>query len=107
MIELAVTTEFVRAGSTAFGVEAAVHHDPAAARAAGLADIIVSTPHLGALVERFVLENWGARIGDLRLTMRRPVCAGTTVTISGTATHRGWEVAISAGDDLLVHATCS
>lgn len=107
MIRLDVTHEFVRSGSAAFGVDAAVHHDTAAARAAGLRDICVSTPHLAALVERFVLENWGARVSDLRLHMRRPVCAGTTVVLSGESTHDGWKVSFSADGAVLVDAACS
>lgn len=107
MIELQITREFVRAGSSAFGVDVPVHHDTRAAQAAGLPDIFMATPHLGALVERFILENWGARVRDVRLTMRRPVTAGMTVQLGGTATYSGWEVRITDGERVLIEAVCS
>jgi len=109
-VRIEVTEEFIRSGSSAFGVDVAVHHDRNAAQAAGLRHIIMSTPHLSALMEAVVVSTFGGRVRDLRISMIRPVFAGTTVEIDVAQTHAGWAVTmtdVEQPDRALCAAACS
>jgi len=77
----AVTTEFVRSSATANGVEVAVHHDVAAAQAAGARDIFLDTKTQVALFSTRASEliDDSHRMISVELRMRAPICAGDTV----------------------------
>lgn len=76
-----ITPEFVRSSATANGVEVAVHHDVAAARAAGARDIFLDTATQVALFTTRASELVGDdhRIISVELRMRAPICAGDTL----------------------------
>ena len=61
------------------------HHDPAAAIAAGLPDIIMNNYTQAGLISRYVTDWSGAhgRIGRLRFSMRKPLCPGMTAMFQG------------------------
>lgn len=76
-----VTPEFVRSSATANGVGVPVHHDSAAARAAGARDIFLDTATQVALFSAQAMDLLGAnrRVAAVELTMRSPICAGDTL----------------------------
>ncbi|MFI7616126.1 hypothetical protein ACIBP6_33375 [Nonomuraea terrae] len=64
------------------------HHDPDYARGQGISSIYANTILLQGLMDRFV-TGWSgpdAFIVRRRLTMKRPIVAGDTVTARGTVT---------------------
>jgi len=77
----AVTAQFVRSSASANGVEVAVHHDSAAARAAGARDIFLDTATQVALFSAQAMDLLGQdrRVASVELTMRSPICAGDTL----------------------------
>ena len=79
--ELAITAEFVRASAAANGVEVPVHHDTAAARAAGARDIFLDTATQVALFAARASEQLDGdrRVRSVELRMRAPICAGDTL----------------------------
>jgi acyl dehydratase len=72
--ELDVTEDLIRSSSTACRDWAPVHHDPGAARRAGLPGLIMSTPALACWCERAVAGPAAVVVG-IDLQMRRPVVA--------------------------------
>ena len=90
-LELAVTTTAVVAGAMATRDYSPLHHDyQYATETAGHADIFLNTIHQGALFQRLLTDNLGPRIrlGRLRIAMKRPVYAGSAVTVIGVLTHK-------------------
>lgn len=102
-----VGREKVREFADAVGATEAVHRDPAAARAAGHADVL-APPTFAAIV---VLRAWGAVIDDpdlglnfdrvvhrdQSLTLHKPVCAGDELS----ATLHVDDIRSLAGNDVL------
>ncbi len=74
----------VSRSTAACRVWAPVHHDPAAARRAGLPGVIACTQHLAAMAEHAAVSaaGPGSVVARLELRMRRPVVAGEAPRVS-------------------------
>lgn len=80
----------IAAASAACRVWAPVHHDPDAARRAGLPGVIAATQHLVAIVEHAVGSLWDpGSIGSLDLRLRRPVTVGPAPEVAVEWGRRG------------------
>ncbi|MBB4855733.1 acyl dehydratase [Mycobacteroides chelonae] len=80
-----IDTSTIIAAATASRDWTAFHHDPVAARAAGMRDIILNTPAHMAFVSRWLTSSVAesGRIRRLTLQLRSSVYPGDRMTISG------------------------
>jgi acyl dehydratase len=81
-----MTTTGVIAAAIASRDFAALHHDPRAARNAGVRDIFVNYLTSGGIAAKH-LTDWSRPDGGLRrlkLKLMTPCCAGDTLILSGT-----------------------
>ncbi|MGJ3507897.1 hypothetical protein [Enemella sp. A6] len=87
-LEVPIDTSTVILSALASRDVTAFHHDPAAARASGMEDIIVNTPaRLGFLSRWLVTDTWpDARLCQLRLNLNRSIHPGEHLTLSGRQT---------------------
>lgn len=83
---LTIDVALVVRAASANRVWAPAHHDPEAARAAGLPDIILDTSSQVALLTGAAQRRRaGATVRSVELSMRRPVVPGVEVLLSGAA----------------------
>lgn len=88
-LHVEVTSRVVIMGASASRDWQPQHHDHAwAVEKVGTKGIFLNTPHLAGWFERY-LTDWAGplgRLGRLRFRMRRSICAGDHMTLSGSVT---------------------
>lgn len=98
------TRSTITRAAAAARVWAPVHHDPAAARRAGLPDVIACTQHLAMVFEHAALDASGThgrralRVATVDLRIRRPVVAGMSPQTAVVGDGRLVEVSIATLD---------
>ncbi|MBS1839210.1 MAG: hypothetical protein JST64_16090, partial [Actinobacteria bacterium] len=94
-------TRRIAGAATAARVWAPMHHDPAAARRAGLPCVIACTQHVVALVEWALLDaaTPGATIRSLDVRLRRPITATATAPPSTTVLYGPGRGAVTVSVD--------
>ena len=96
-LAIPITTSLVVGGALASRDFTPVHHDRAAAQAAGLGDVFMNILTSNGLVGRYVTEWAGsnATIRNVKIKLGTPNLPGDTMTFSG-------EVSDIAGDEVTV-----
>lgn len=115
-LKIDVTAGLIVGGAIASRDFTPVHHEKAAAQAAGLPDIFMNILTSNGLVQRFV-HDWagpGARIKGLKMRLGAPNFPGDAMQLSGTVTakevigqDRIVEVAVSGKNRLGEHVTAT
>jgi acyl dehydratase len=90
-LSIPITTSLVVGGALASRDFTPVHHDRAAARAAGLQDVFMNILTTNGLVGRFVTDWAGpnATLRNLSIKLGTPNLPGDTMTLSGKVTSIG------------------
>jgi hypothetical protein len=117
-LEVDVTPRVVIMGASASRDWQPQHHDHAwAVEKVGTTGIFLNTPNLAGWLERYLTDWTGplGRIGRLRFRMRRSICAGERMVLSGTvsvvredALGCRWaevELTVEAGGEAAVNGT--
>ncbi len=99
-LPIPITTSLVVGGALASRDFTPVHHDRAAAQAAGLQDVFMNILTTNGLVGRYVSDWAGpdAAIRNINIKLGTPNLPGDTMTFSGTVTSR-------EGDEVTVEVT--
>jgi acyl dehydratase len=85
-LPIGITTSLVVAGALASQDYTPVHHDKAAAQAAGMQDVFMNILTTNGLVSRFVTDWAGidARVSGVNIKLGTPNLPGDTMTLRGS-----------------------
>jgi acyl dehydratase len=96
-LKIPLTTSLIVSGALVSRDFTPVHHDKAAAQAAGMPDVFMNILTTNGLVGRYVTDWAGpdARIKNLKIKLGTPNSAGDTMTLTGSVTEKtGDEVTV-------------
>ena len=89
-LKIPLTTSLIVSGALVSRDFTPVHHDKAAAQAAGMPDVFMNILTTNGLVGRYVTDWAGpdARITNVRIKLGTPNSAGDTMTITGSVSEK-------------------
>jgi acyl dehydratase len=96
-LKIPLTTSLIVSGALVSRDFTPVHHDKAAAQAAGMPDVFMNILTTNGLVGRYVTDWAGpdARIKNVKIKLGTPNSAGDTMTITGSVSEKeGDEVTV-------------
>ena len=92
-LKLPLSTSLIVSGALVSRDFTPVHHDKAAAQAAGMPDVFMNILTTGGLVGRYVTDWAGpdATIRNVKIKLGTPNSAGDTMTITGSVSEKSGE----------------